>query len=243
MSQPTWRLGPARREKRPPRENLVRNAAGATSTLKRAAPSRVNGSLGILTGYPSVFSEWTEVASQREGNFLEQIAPGSFRSAVQDPQSVKIMFAHGRDPFLGERPLGVINVLREDARGLYYEVDLVPTAGNRELLPLLENGLLGASFRFTVTDEQFNPRPARSAYNPRGIPERVVTNVHLIEAGPVVHGQYPSASSSIKPAASTIGLAGNSTASVAASKDTRRTLARPAWQLPQNTPRKDYSLR
>ncbi len=243
MSQPTWQLGTARREKRPPRENLVRNTAGASSTIRTNTPSRVNGSLGIMTGYPSVFSEWTEVASAREGNFLEQIAPGSFRDAVQNPSSVKIMFQHGRDPLLGERPLGVINVLREDARGLYYEVDLIPTAGNRELVPLLENGLLSASFRFSVTDEQYNPRAARSAHNPLGIPERIVTGVKLFECGPVVHGQYTGASSSIKPATTSIGLAGNSTASVAASKDTRRTITAPSWKLPTLPPRKGYSLR
>ncbi len=242
MSKPSWYLGDVPSAKRPPRVGLTRNPSGATSRLNTIAPHRVNGSLGVMSGYPSVTSQWTEVASAREGHFLEQIAPGSFRDAVRNPAAVKIMFQHGRDPFLGERPLGKVNVLREDSHGLYYEVDLVPTAGNRELLPLLENGLLGASFRFTVLDERYDPKPARSAYNPTGIPERTVTHVRLLEAGPVVFGQYEGATSGIKQPVSSIDLAGNSTGSVAASKQPRRTTARPSWYLPDTPPprRKSY---
>ncbi len=229
--KPYWQLGTTRREKRPPRVGLTRNTASASSRINALARSRVPGSLGIMSGYPSVFNQWTEVASVREGHFLEQIAPGSFRNAVADPSSVKIQFQHGRDPFLGERPLGVLNVLREDSHGLYYEVDLVPTAGVREILPLLENGLLGASFRFTVMSERYDPMPQASSYNPGRIPERIVTDVKLMEAGPVVYGQYKNASSGIKPVQSSLTLAGNSTGSVAASKEPRRS-TQPSWRLP-----------
>jgi phage head maturation protease len=151
------------------------------------------------------------------------------------------MFQHGRDPFLGERPLGVVQVLREDSHGLYYEVDLVPTAGNRELLPLLEAGLLGASFRFTVLAELYDPKPQASSYNPSRLPTRTVTHVRLLEAGPVVFGQYEGASSGIKPALSSIDLAGNSTGSVAASKEPRRSTRRPSWYLGTDAPRRKSS--
>ena len=238
MSKPSWYIGAWSTAKRPPKTNLTRNAAIGASSV-RAAPTSVPNAIATLQGHPAVFGQWSEVSNSREGNFMEMVAPGAFRDAVRDPSQVRIMFQHGRDPSIGEKPIGPILELREDAKGLWYSVAMLPTSYNYDLAVLLEAGVLGASFRFSVTDEEYDPRPGRSVTNPRGIPERVVTSVILYEAGPVVHGQYTGATSGIKPPpSSTLTLAGNSTAAVAASKPSRRTTSRPSWYLPATPPRR-----
>ncbi|MDQ6901240.1 MAG: HK97 family phage prohead protease, partial [Candidatus Dormibacteraeota bacterium] len=69
-------------------------------------------------------------------------------------------------------------------------VPLLDTSYNRDLLPGLEAGLYGASFRFRVTREDMNNQPERSDYNPEGIPERTIREVELREFGPVTFPAY-----------------------------------------------------
>jgi phage head maturation protease len=48
--------------------------------------------------------------------------------------------------------LGVPSRLEEDAHGAAYEVPLFDTSYNRDLLPALQAGAYGASFRFKVPE-------------------------------------------------------------------------------------------
>ncbi len=59
------------------------------------------------------------------------------------------------------------------------------TIAARELVPLLEPGVLGSSFRFKVDRERLDERPTRSARNPEGLPERTITEASVFEFGPV----------------------------------------------------------
>jgi phage head maturation protease len=213
-TQPRWWIGSGY-VGRPPRTNLVRSHDGATVAVRRhetaeTIQARESGSTMTtlpvqMTGHFAVTGsdQWAEIQSRAEGHFLERIAAGSFRRTMAE-DDIKVMFQHGKDPFLGERPLGVIRSLAEDSTGARYVVDLFETIGVREILPALATNTLRASFRFSVRDETWRERPGKSAHNPRGLPERTIKDARVIEFGPVVLGAYRSATAGLlKPGAAT----------------------------------------
>jgi HK97 family phage prohead protease len=82
---------------------------------------------------------------------MERIAPGAFTKTFRENKNnMAVLFQHGRDPQIGDKVLGPILVLHEDNRGAYYEVPLIDTSYNRDLIAGLEANLYGASFRFKV---------------------------------------------------------------------------------------------
>lgn len=191
----------ARESTRPPRDNLVR--ACAVGIALRAAPQtdvepsdNANG-MPTLYGHFTRFNEWTEIDSFWEGNFKERIAPGSFKKTFRE-QMPKVLFQHGSDPQVGDKVLGAPDVLREDSEGPYYEVPLLDTTYNADLVPGLEAGLYGASFRFTVLREEWIEEPGASDHNPAGIPERTIKEVRCQEFGPVSFPAYPGATAGVR---------------------------------------------
>jgi HK97 family phage prohead protease len=151
-----------------------------------------------LHGHFSVFNEWTEIDGW-EGNFLERVAPGAFaHTLAHDRSRIRVLFQHGRDPQLGAKPLGVPTTLREDELGGYYEVPLLDTSYNRELVPGLRAGVYGASFRFTVTREHLLRSPEASSYNPKGLPERTIQEARVLELGPVSFPAYDGATAGVR---------------------------------------------
>lgn len=168
-----------------------------TDVLVRARPGielRADGdALPTLVGHFAVFDRWTLIDSWYEGRFMERVAPGAFADTFrEDAGTVKVLFDHGHDPTLGNKPLGPIDKLREDKTGAYYEVPLIDTDYNRDfIVPAVEASLLGASFRFEVTGESWDDEPDPSDSNPKGLPERTIQKVRLYEFGPVTFPAYP----------------------------------------------------
>ncbi len=159
----------------------------------------VDGSLGTLDGHFSQFNRWYEVASAWEGNFMEQIAPGSFVQTIEeDRAAMRVLFDHGYDPQIGNKVLGPIESLAEDKTGPAYEVPLYDTSYNRDLLPGLKGGQYGASFRFRVREETWVDEPKPSRDNPKGLPERTITNAKVMEFGPVTFGANPGATAGVR---------------------------------------------
>ncbi len=181
------------------RENLVRARRG-TGTLELRAGNADTGA--TLFGHFARFNAWYEVKSLREGFFLERVAPGAFSQAFTEQRSqIRVMFEHGQDPTVGQKPLGTIVDLREDKQGAYYEVRLFDTPYVNDLIPAMRSDQLGASFRFSIPEEGdvWDRSPRRSAHNPDGLPERTITRVDpLYEFGPVVWGASPTATSDVR---------------------------------------------
>lgn len=162
---------------------------------------REDGDDGMPTmvGNFAVFNEWTEINSLFEGRFLERIDPHAFdRTFAEDRDGMRVLFQHGRDPVVGDKPLGPIEVLEPRARGAYYEVPLIDTSYNRDLLPALREGLYGASFRFTVNEENWVKEPERSKTNPNGLPERTILDATVPEFGPVTFPAYAGATAGVR---------------------------------------------
>lgn len=195
-----------------PRENLFRGL------FDRAVELRDDGSENtdpaVMYGHFTPFDTWSEIDSWFEGRFMERIAPGAFKRTINDPQDrarLRVTFDHGYDLQLGDKPLGPIDVLREEDFGPYYEVPLLDTDYNRDfILPTLEgrlmngekrgpSGLLGASFRFRVTGEEWVREPKKATtHNPERLAERTITEVRLMEFGPVVYPAYVEATAAVR---------------------------------------------
>ena len=62
------------------------------------------------------FNEWTEIDSAFEGpRFMERFAPGAFAQTLSE-LTPKVLFQHGHDPQVGNKPLGRPSVLKRTAR-------------------------------------------------------------------------------------------------------------------------------
>ena len=59
--------------------------------------------------------------------------------------------------------------LRGDDIGVYYQVPLLDTSYNRDLLPGLAAGGYGSSFMFRVIQDAWNDEPGVSDHNPKGM--------------------------------------------------------------------------
>jgi hypothetical protein len=101
-----------------------------------------------------------------EGNFLERIAPArSRRPSPENRDGMRVLFQHGRDPQVGDKPLGPIESLNADAE---YEVPLLDTSYNRDLLPGLKAGLYGAPASGSGREGGAGSRTRRVGPQPEG---------------------------------------------------------------------------
>ncbi len=180
-----------------PTDNLVRALIDTEAVHLRADGE---GDGRTLFGHFAVFNRWTEIDSYWEGRFLEQITPGAFTRTIDENLSrIKVLYDHGYDPQIGNKPLGPIQKLTEDNTGAYYEVPLIETDYNdRFILPAASNGLLGASFRFRVTEETWVEPKKASKHNPDKLPERTISDVDLYEFGPVTFPAYAEATAGVR---------------------------------------------
>lgn len=158
-----------------------------------------DASMPVMTVRFSQFDTWYEIDSAWEGRFLERTVKGAFKKTIKENrQNIKVLFDHGYDPSIGNKVLGVITDLREDPGGPVGDVPLFDTSYNRDLLPGLEAGAYGSSFRFRVIRDEWNDDPGRSEYNPDGIPERTIKEVRLFEFGPVTFPANPDSTAGVR---------------------------------------------
>jgi HK97 family phage prohead protease len=178
----------------------VLETAGTRPLLHRTAG---DGGMPTLYGHFAVWGDqpggWARIESAYEGRFMESLARGAFARSIRERRDlIRVMFQHGGDPYIGEKALGPIQELREDQKGAGYVVPMLDTTYNRDLVPGLEAGLYGASFRFRTLREEFVDKPKASDHNPDGLPERTLKEVELFEFGPVVFGAYDGATAGVR---------------------------------------------
>ncbi len=125
-----------------------------------------------LKGYASVFN--VPIESGEQTTFVK---PGAFTKTLKENRDqIKVLFNHGRDPSIGEKPLGTILDLRQDKKGLYAEVRVSDTSYGKDVIELVRDGALDAmSIQFETTQEKFND----------DLSERYLEQVRLYEFGPV----------------------------------------------------------
>jgi len=178
-------------------KDLVRMRPTEAGSL-RMAPGDEAGNTLVLE--PIVFNRWTEIRNPWEGHFMERIAPSAVtKTLAERGKEVKVLFNHGMDPSIGNKPLGPIESVQADNERVRMAVPLSDTSYNKDLKALLRDGAIdGASFRFDIINYEEERSPERSEHNPEGIPERTVTELRLYEAGPVTFPAYQAATAGIR---------------------------------------------
>jgi HK97 family phage prohead protease len=162
-----------------PQDNLIRMVAGHVTTRQS------DDGMPTLVGMPIVFNRLTEINGW-EGRFMEQIASSALtKTLLERGDKVKVLFNHGLDPNIGDKPLGkpVRQEVTDD--GLFVEVPLSDTSYNRDLSVLINDGAIdGMSFRFGVVKDEWEDDPGN------GLPIRTITELRLYEYGPVTFPAY-----------------------------------------------------
>ena len=185
-----------------PQIDVVRAAAPKVLLRAADAVAAVDEPAGMptMTVRFSQFDVWYEIDSFWEGTFVERTVKGAFKRTIrEDRDSMKVLYDHGFDGQIGNKVLGPIADLREDDDSPVGEVPLFDTSYNRDLLPGLEAGVYGSSFRFRVTKEEWVDDPGVSDYNPKGWPERTIKELRVFEFGPVTFPANPSSTTSVEP--------------------------------------------
>jgi HK97 family phage prohead protease len=178
------------------------------SSLLRSVPFALQRDAGTeatdgrtLDGYAAVFDTPTRIDSW-EGCFDEIIARGAFRKTIRDTTPV-LQFDHGRHPLIGSIPIGVINDLTEDDRGLHV---LARLSDNWLIEPvrtaIADRAVDGMSFRFEVVREEWRDATGKvlrdadeimhALYYPSddGVLQRTLKELRCPELGPVVFPAY-----------------------------------------------------
>lgn len=138
-----------------------------------------------LEGYGAVFNTPTRIDSW-EGKFDETIARGAFAKTIGERKPV-LQFDHGRDAATGSVPIGAIEELREDRRGLFVRARMHDNARVEPIRQAIASGAIdGMSFRFRVIREEWDESEERE------VPLRTINEVELFELGPVVWPAYES---------------------------------------------------
>lgn len=180
-----------------PLSNLVRLNGNSAAHL-RSADGDETGDGNHLVGYFAVFEQWTEINSVREGRFMERIVPGAFVDTFQrNRERIKVLYDHGQDPSIGNKPLGRPISMTEDGRGAVFDVELFDTPYVDQLKPAIAAGQMGTSFRFSIRSKDHEQwvRPKRpSVFNPEGLDERTILIADVYEFGPVTFPAYEGAS-------------------------------------------------
>jgi HK97 family phage prohead protease len=180
--------------------DIVRGLSFAPE-LERADPdpSAAAPAMPTLTIRFSPFNTWYEIDSMWEGKFMERTVKGAFKKTIAEAMSgMRVLFDHGHDPQIGNKPIGPIESLEEKSAGPIAKVPMLDTSYNRDLLPGLEANVYGSSFRFRVIKDEWNDEPGVSSTNPGGVPERTIKEVRLYEFGPVTFPANPAATAGVR---------------------------------------------
>ena len=106
---------------------------------------RSNGK--TLTGYAAIFNSETDL-----GSFVEVIRNGAFRKSLEGGANIRALYHHQGDALLGTTRGGTLK-LREDAKGLAFDLALPDTTHGRDLAILVDRGdVAGCSFGFKVRE-------------------------------------------------------------------------------------------
>ena len=179
------------------KEDLIRMTP--TTAAASVFEMRDDGDGNTMVGYPILFNTLTEISGW-EGNFMERIAPGALTKTLKERgDRIKVLFNHGFDPTIGDKPLGKPTRMEVDDTGLFVEVPFADTSYNQDLKALIRVGAIdGQSFRFSVIRDTELAEPGTSDENPKGLPERTIDELRLSEFGPVTVQAYQSTTVGIR---------------------------------------------
>ena len=123
-----------------------------------------------LTGYAAIFNSEADL-----GGFVEVVRNGAFRKSLEGGSNIRALYHHDGAALLGTTRGGTLQ-LREDAKGLAFELALPDTTHGKDLAILVGRGdVAGCSFGFRVA-------PGGDRWEQRGATlVRELLNVDLVE--------------------------------------------------------------
>lgn len=139
-----------------------------------------------IKGYAAVFND----PAEEQMGFIEKIAPGAFRNAIKKSDT-RALINHNPEKILGRKSAGTLK-LREDEKGLYYEVDPPDTSYANDLIESMKRGDIDqSSFGFVVAEEKWEENGE--------VPVRTILEVEeLHDVSPVTFPWYQNTESGIK---------------------------------------------
>lgn len=170
-----------------------------------------------LEGYAAVFNEPTTIETFF-GDFEEEVARGAFTRTL-DAKKPILQFDHGRDMRTGSIPIGTINDIREDSRGLFVSARMFDNDVVEPIRQAIEAGAIsGMSFRFRIMREEWRDADGTKIKDDdelldilldpesdRGPVRRTVREVELFELGPVVFPAYDATSVGVRSLLAALG--------------------------------------
>jgi len=143
-----------------------------------------------IVGYAARFNELSDVL----WDFREQILPGAFADALKD-SDVRGLFNHNSDHVLGRESAGTLT-LREDEKGLWYELLPPDAQWARDLMVSIERGdIKESSFSFSMEGgaQEWDDSVKPAVRTIRKVGE-------LYDVSPVTFPAYPTATTGVRSA-------------------------------------------
>ncbi len=147
-----------------------------------------------LEGYAAVFDSPTRISNRFEGDFTETINRGAFANVIRANPKPVMQFDHGLDTAIGSTPIGAIQSMREDDKGLWVSARLHDNWLSLPVRHAIESGSLhGMSFRFLTPEDG----SGETWSDDRS--QRSVTDIsYLPELGPVTFPAYADTEVSVR---------------------------------------------
>lgn len=103
------------------------------------------GAGACVAGHAALFNVEADIG----GHFIERIEPGAFTAALES-SDIHALFNHSYEHVLGRKLSKTLRV-KEDSKGLHFEVDLPDTTAAQDLAISIERGdITQASVQFTM---------------------------------------------------------------------------------------------
>ena len=166
--------------------NERRAFVSEVTAVRQEADDATN--IGTLSGYAAVFN--SEIVMGKYMPWREMIAPGAFKDSLRDDDP-RGLVNHDTNLLLARQSSGTLR-LKEDKKGLKFDMDLPDTTYARDLLAVVERGdLTGMSFGFDILGEE---RSDPADDDEQKIPLFTIKRVKLHEVSPVTFPAYEATS-------------------------------------------------
>jgi len=170
--------------------HLSRSVAESNLRLvetRRVSEAAVEGR--TVSGYAAVFDAPSQPIPSSRGAFVERIKPGAFSRSLRENR-VWAYYGHDDSWPLGRTPDSL--TLRQDAKGLAFELRLPDTTYGNDVATLMADGVLDGSmsFGFRSREDEWDRRD--------GVLHRTLLDVDLVEVSIVQEPAYPQTSAALR---------------------------------------------
>ena len=139
-----------------------------------------------IRGYAAIFDKRADL-----GYFTESVAKGAFTRTLQEGADVRALVDHEPSKILGRNKAGTLEV-REDATGLYIEIDPPNTQLGKDVVESIKRGDLSQmSFGFRVKKQEWEEVEDEKSH-------RTLTDVDLFDVSVVTYPAYEDTEVSVR---------------------------------------------